>query len=107
MLNFPDCKYFIIMNGRRHANFLDDYKKYKRLKIDKYFVFGEDFRDHVKHKIPNTIAAGSILANHYLKKHKFKKVKKIQYISLFQSWYYENKFNFEIRKDWNRQQLIH
>lgn len=100
MLNFPDCKYFIIMNGRRHANFLDDYKKYKRLKIDKYFVFGEDFRDHVKHKIPNTIAAGSILANHYLKKHKFKKVKKIQYISLFQSWYYENKFNFEIRKDW-------
>ena len=47
MLNFPDCKYFIIMNGRRHANFLDDYKNYKRLKIDKYFVFGEDFRDHV------------------------------------------------------------
>ena len=88
------------MNGRRHANFLDAHKNYKNLKIDKYFVFGEDFRDHVIHRIPNTIAAGSILANHYLKKHKFKKVKKIQYISLFQSWYYENKFNFKIRKDW-------
>ena len=63
----------MIMNGRRHSNFLEDFEKYKKLKIDKYFVFGEDFRDHVKHKIPNAVASGHIMANHYFKKMNFKR----------------------------------
>ena len=95
---FPNCKYFMIMNGRRHSNFLEDFEKYKKLKIDKYFVFGEDFRDHVKHKIPNAVASGHIMANHYFKKMNFKKVKKIKYISLFQNTYYE-RYN-TIKKEW-------
>lgn len=100
MTNFPKCKYFIFMNGRRHSNFLEEYQKHTNLKIDRYFVYGEDFKDEIKNIIPKTIVSGSILANHYLKKPKFKKVKKIQYVSLFQSGYYEKKESNNLKKEW-------
>ena len=98
MVLFPDCKFVTIMNGRRHENFLSDIANIKNFKIDKYFVFGEDFKNHVKEKIPNTAVSGSILANHFLSKKKFKQVKKIQYISLFQSSYYER--DNRIKREW-------
>ena len=80
-----NCKFFAIMNGRRHDTFFDDFDRYENLRIDNFFVFGEDFKDYVIKRIPNTTVSGSIIANHYLKENKFKKPKKIQYISLFKA----------------------
>ena len=100
MSAIPGCKYFMIMNGRRHDTFFDEIDNFKKLKIDKYFVYGEDFKNYVKEKIPNTIVSGSIIANHYLRKKEFKRPKKIQYISLFQSSYYEKKGYFDLKREW-------
>ena len=93
------CKFFAIMNGRRHDNFFDKFEHYGNLRIDNFFVFGEDFKDYIIRKIPNTTVSGSIIANHFLRKKEFRKPKKIQYISLFQSGYYKNKGNFELKSE--------
>jgi len=88
MSNFINCKFVMIMNGRRHKTFLEEYKNLKKYKIDKYFVFGDDFRNEVKNKIPNTVVGGSIIANSLFNITRFDKIKKIQYVSLY---YGENK----------------
>lgn len=99
MSNFNDCKFVMIMNGRRHKTFLEEYNNLKKYKIDKYFVFGEDFRNEVKNKIPNTVVSGSIIANSLFNITGFNKVKKVQYMSLWQKGYYDknNKLLKEFR----------